>query len=160
MPLLIDNAVVNNHWVDLSEEMLELPIPAGDIVVPLSFYLECSADLLAREGRIGVKVNGDDDFSLLYPALSHISMVAIEFPVLRDGRGYSIARQLVRLGYQGEIRAVGDVAHDRLAFMQSSGFNAFLIPDERFLEDDLSVFDEISVNYQGTAVDPRPIFRR
>jgi uncharacterized protein (DUF934 family) len=44
--------------------------------------------------------------------------------------------------------------------MQSSGFNAFAINDERFQTDHLQAFSEISVNYQGTTADPRPVFRR
>jgi uncharacterized protein (DUF934 family) len=44
--------------------------------------------------------------------------------------------------------------------MENCGFNAFDISDEAFSDDTLKAFTEITVNYQGTAADPRPIFRR
>jgi len=87
-------------------------------------------------------------------------LVAIDFPAFRDGRGFSIARKVVRAGFKGEVRAVGDVGRDRLEYMESCGFNAFDISDEAFSDDTLKAFTEITVNYQGTAADPRPIFRR
>ena len=163
MPLLINQKVVeNDSWQTVDVEALEQlqDLPEGDIIVSLAFYLENRELLSKRPGRLGLQVNGDDDLAALYAEHANVALVAVEFPIFRDGRGFSIARQLVRVGFTGEIRAVGDVARDRLAYMQSSGFNAFLIPKERFSEDDLSAFTEVSVNYQGTAVDPRPIFRR
>ncbi len=163
MPLLINQKVVeNDSWQAVDIEALESiqEMPEGDIIVPFVFYLEHRTLLLNRQGRLGVQVNGDDDLEALYAEQANIALIAIEFPIFRDGRGFSIARQLVRVGFTGEIRAVGDVARDRLAYMHSSGFNAFLIPEDRFSEDDLGAFTEVSVNYQGTAADPRPIFRR
>ncbi len=164
MPLLINQTVVeNDSWQTLDAEALEqlqnLP-EGGDIIVPLAVYLEHRDLFLKRPGRLGIQVNGDDDLEALYVEHANVALIAVEFPIFRDGRGFSIARQLVRVGFSGEIRAVGDVARDRLAYMQSSGFNAFLIPEDRFSEEDLSAFTEVSVNYQGTAADPRPIFRR
>lgn len=164
MPLLINQTVVeNDSWQTLDAEALEqlqnLP-EGGDIIVPLAVYLEHRDLFLKRPGRLGIQVNGDDDLDALYVEHANVALIAVEFPIFRDGRGFSIARQLVRVGFCGEIRAVGDVARDRLAYMQSSGFNAFLIPEDRFSEEDLSAFTEVSVNYQGTAADPRPIFRR
>lgn len=171
MPLLINQKVVeNDSWQAIDIEALESiqdladgDIPGAlhsDIIVPLAFYLEHRELLLNRAGRLGIQVNGDDDLEALYVEQANVALIAVEFPIFRDGRGFSIARQLVRVGFTGEIRAVGDVARDRLAYMQSSGFNAFLIPEDRFSAEDLSAFAEVSVNYQGTAADPRPIFRR
>lgn len=163
MPLLINHkVVVHDSWQSVDVEALEQlqDLPEGDIIVPLAFYLENRELLSTRSGRLGLQVNGDDDLKSLYAEQANVALIAIEFPIFRDGRGFSIARQLVRTGFAGEIRAVGDVARDRLAYMQSSGFNAFLIPEDRFSEEDLNAFTEVSVNYQGTTADPRPIFRR
>ena len=167
MPLLINQKIVeNDSWqlvdIEALEQLQDLSDAdiQGDIIVPLAFYLQHRDQLLSRSGRLGLQVNGDDDLAALYAEQANVALIAVEFPTFRDGRGFSIARQLVRVGFAGEIRAVGDVARDRLAYMQSSGFNAFLIPEDRFSEDDLGAFSEVSVNYQGTVADPRPIFRR
>ncbi|SIS99667.1 DUF934 domain-containing protein [Neptunomonas antarctica] len=163
MPLLINQKVVaQDSWQSVDVETLESVqnLPDGDVIVPLTFYQEHRELLLSRSGRLGLQVNGDDDWVALSAEQANVALIAVEFPVFRDGRGFSIARQLVRAGFSGEIRAVGDVTRDRLAYMQSSGFNAFVIPEERFSADDLGAFTEVSVNYQGTAADPRPLFRR
>ena len=57
-------------------------------------------------------------------------MIAIEFGTFADGRGFSMARMLRRGGYKSEIRAVGDVAMDRIDFMQRVGLNAFELRDD------------------------------
>lgn len=163
MPLLINRAVAENDpWQLVSADAIEAKadLPVGDIVVPFAYYLENKTQLLAREGKVAVVVNGDDDLQALIACLSELSLVAIDFPAFRDGRGFSIARKVVRAGFKGEVRAVGDVGRDRLEYMESCGFNAFDISDEAFSDDTLKAFTEITVNYQGTAADPRPIFRR
>ena len=57
------------------------------------------------------------------------------FPSFRDGRGYSQAYLLrTRLGWRGELRAVGDVLRDQLYFLHHCGFDAFLLraePEDR-----------------------------
>ena len=57
-----------------------------------------------------------DDPALRRPSASARSrVIAVNFPKFGDGRGYSIARLLrERYGYQGELRAVGEVARDHL----------------------------------------------
>ena len=68
--------------------------------------------------------------------------------MFRDGRGFSQARLLRRAGFKGELRAVGEVARDRLAHLESCGFDAFDIPEERFKAEDLAAFVEVGVSYQ------------
>lgn len=162
MPLLINQTVCEDTWQVLDQATLATldPLPAGDLIVPFSYYQAHQSHCATHAGRIGVQVNGDDDLTALYQQQHQFALIAVDFPTLRDGRGYSIARQLVRLGFRGELRAVGDVAHDRLAFMQRCGFTALQIPAHRYSAADLNVFSEISVDYQGSAADPRPLFRR
>ena len=164
MPLLINQQLVTDDpWQLLDHATLEHnpQLPAnGPVAVPFVWYQQHRDALLRRDNLLGVMVNGDDDLTALYTDHSQFTLIAIEFPVFRDGRGFSIARQLVRHGFRQQIRAIGDVTRDRLALMQSSGFTAFAINDEGFDTAHLQAFAEISVNYQGTTADPRPIFRR
>jgi len=42
--------------------------------------------------------------------LKRFAVIAVNFPKFADGRGYTLAYRLrVRLGYRGELRAIGDV---------------------------------------------------
>lgn len=159
MPLLIDRQVVDSdNWL-LAEEVDALDL-AGDLLVPLALYLEQRDALSAREGKVAVRINGDDKLEPVLEALDSFPMIAIEFPAFRDGRGFSLARILRRSGFTGELRAVGEFGRDQLGYLERCGFNAFEIPAERFDESLLNHFGEISVRYQGSADDPRPIYQQ
>ena len=52
-------------------------------------------------------------FHRVLPVVIGLLLIALEFPKFRDGRAFSWARMLrTRLGYTGEIRAVGDFLYD------------------------------------------------
>ncbi|WP_298329847.1 DUF934 domain-containing protein [Asticcacaulis sp.] len=87
-------------------------------------------ELDGLNGRYGVRIAPGDDVRLLTPFLSKIALIEVAFPGYRDGRGYSTAR-IVRqdLGFDGEIRAVGDVLRDQLFWMMRCGFDSFLLKD-------------------------------
>ncbi len=83
-------------------------------------------------------------------------MIALEFPAFKDGRAYSHARLLrERFGFQGELRAVGDVLLEQLHFMQRVGFDAFEIDSADPLGDYQTAVADFSVWYQP-ATDSRP----
>ena len=72
-----------------------------------------------------VRIEPGDDARVLIPHLDRIKLVEVNFPVFGDGRGYSAARVLREAGYQGELRAVGDVLIDQLAYLRRCGFDSF-----------------------------------
>ncbi|MDY6890772.1 MAG: DUF934 domain-containing protein [Pseudomonadota bacterium] len=155
MALIIDRKpVTEDRWQWPAQAQ---PLPAaGPVVLPLARWLEQADALIGRES--GVLVNGDDDLEQILALKERVRLVAIEFPTFADGRGFSIARLLRRAGFSGEIRAIGDVTRDRLAFLERCGFNALQVPDERYRPEILAAFDEISVRYQGDANQPRPAY--
>ena len=73
-----------------------------------------------------VRLEPGDDARALLAHLDRIRLVEIAFPTYRDGRGYSAARILREAGYQGELRAQGDVLVDQLPFMVRTGFDSFV----------------------------------
>ncbi len=88
-------------------------------------------------------------------------MIAIEFPIYRDGRGYSQARILRdRYSYEGELRAVGDVLKDQMFYLHRVGFNAFEVRADRSIEDALKSLKDFSVTYQPAVDNPLPLRRR
>ena len=72
-----------------------------------------------------VRLEPGDDARDLIPHLGRLQLIEVNFPVFGDGRGYSAARILREAGYTGELRAVGDVLVDQLAFLRRCGFDAF-----------------------------------
>lgn len=108
-----------------------------------------------------VWISPDDEFEPSVARLAALDMIAIDFPVFRDGRGYSIAKLLrTRYEWQGELRAIGDVLRDQLNYMRRCGFDAFAIRSDKDIDDAMKSFGFYTVTYQGGVDDPVPLFRR
>ena len=102
-----------------------------------------------------------DDLAAIADRIGSLTTIAINFPTYGDGRGYSIARLLrERYGYKGELRAVGEVARDHLHAMAQCGFDAFQLRAGENRQEALEAFDDFSEQYQATASQPAPLFRR
>ena len=93
---------------------------------------------LEQSNSDAVRVEPGDDARALIPHLERLRLIEINFPAFTDGRGYSAARVLREAGYEGELRAVGDVLVDQLAFMRRCGFDAF-DPDKGLDPEDAKV---------------------
>ena len=79
---------------------------------------------------LGLRLDPGVAVEAIAPHLDRIALVAIAFPKFTDGRGYSMGWLLRRrLGFKGEMRAVGDVLFDEMQFMVRCGFDAFEITD-------------------------------
>ena len=165
MALIIkDRDVVRDSWqlLEPAEEGQPPAIPAsGDVIIPAALWRAERAALKARPGRIGVWLRPDDDPALIAEDLPLFGVVAVDFPKLADGRGYSTGRLLrERYGYRGELRAIGDVQRDQLHFLGQCGFNAFALREGEDLREALVAFAELSESYQASVDQPRPLFRR
>ena len=159
MRIIKDARIVDDPWRHLPDDE---PVPgAGDIIVPLARWQTQRQALLARDGRLGIRLEADQPPELIADDLEHFTVVALTFPVFRDGRAFSYARRLrQRLNYHGEIRAVGDVLRDQLLFMQRCGIDAMEVRPDRDIEDALNAFSEFSVTYQPSVDEPLPLYRR
>ncbi|MCY1206471.1 hypothetical protein D9M72_180420 [compost metagenome] len=145
--------MVNDPWTLVREAGDALP--AGPLILPLALWRE-------RDGRDGLLLQPDDEVEPLASLLSEsLPLIAVEFPSFRDGRGYSQAYLLrVRLGWRGELRAVGDVLRDQLSHMRQCGFDAFAVREDKSAEDALKGLAGLSVLYGRSVIEPNPLFRR
>jgi uncharacterized protein (DUF934 family) len=92
-------------------------------------------------------------------SLEGIERVELHFPKFTDGRAFSQAYLLRRrLGFQGDIRATGDVLVDQLVQMQRSGFSSAVLRADQDAAHIQRQFDRYSRFYQGDAVDTSPRF--
>lgn len=115
---------------------------------------------LDQSNAAAVRIEPGDDARELLPHLGRLSLVEVNFPAFGDGRGYSSARILREAGYEGELRAVGDVLVDQLAYMRRCGFDAFE-PDQQLDKDDVqAAFDRWPDVYQDAADDRTPIWTK
>jgi uncharacterized protein (DUF934 family) len=109
---------------------------------------------------IGVVLEPDQPPSAIKIELARLDLVAVNFPVFTDGRGFSSARELRERGFQGEIRATGHFIRDQLYFLKRCGFNAFEFPADADLEACLGSLNDFSESYQAAIDQKEPLFRR
>lgn len=156
MPLIKDGKIANDLW---TRAAADAPLPDADaLLVPYDIWQAHREELRARKGRLGVLLAADQPPQLIADDLAQLDLVALEFPVFKDGRAYSYARLLrERFGYTKELRAVGNVLRDQFAFMHRCGFDAYEVADESLAEAWSRALDEISHVYQPATDRRRPI---
>ena len=115
---------------------------------------------LDQSNATAVRIEPGDDARELLPHLERLALVEVNFPAFGDGRGYSSARVLREAGYEGELRAVGDVLVDQIAYMRRCGFDAFA-PDSPLDKDDAQAALERWPHVYQSAADARqPIWSK
>lgn len=160
MPTLIDReSRREDEWVAYGGEAAA--VAAGSaVLVPLAAWKTDAQALRARGVRLGLLLGPADEPGEIAGDLESFELIAVEFPKFTDGRGYSIARTLrERLGWRGELRAVGEVLRDQLFYMARCGFDSFALADDEDAERALAHFSMFSDAYQG-ATDRVPLFQR
>jgi len=160
--IIKNDQVVDETWHLLPKDAtLDGMTNCDDLIVPLALWREHAHALKARDGGLGVWLDSDEQVEEIADDLANFQVIALNFPAFTDGRHYSSARLLrERYGYQGEIRAIGDVLRDQLFLMRRCGFDAFAVRADRDPYDALEGLKDFSVTYQAAADDPRPLFRR
>lgn len=84
----------------------------------------------APVGAPALDLASDTDPAMLDGRLANVTMIRIDFPSFADGRGFTIARQLRLMGYDGTLRARGHVIADQYAMARRSGFDEVEISDD------------------------------
>ncbi|NVP55922.1 DUF934 domain-containing protein [Mycoplana rhizolycopersici] len=123
--------VTDDPWVIESEET-----KAGSnekAILGIDSFLAKVAE--GDEQGFGVLVNPADDVRRLADHLDRIALVAVAFPAFNDGRAFSHASLLrSRLGFKGEVRAVGDVLIDQIPLMLRCGIDSFAVSNATALK--------------------------
>jgi uncharacterized protein (DUF934 family) len=152
MALIRSGEVVDDPWLRVADDQ---DVPDGPVIVTLARWQDARANLSEHHGPLGIALRSDQSPSLIAGDLDRFALVALDFPAFTDGRAYSYARLLrERYGFKGEVRAVGNVLRDQLAFMVRCGFDAFEIADADAAQTFKKALGEITVAYQP-ASDPR-----
>jgi uncharacterized protein (DUF934 family) len=148
MRYIKDGAIAADPWVYVEGDE---PVPAGvpAIVSPDWLFAAPPEVIASRNAPLGVAWPNGRPESELAPYLARLSLIALEFPVFRDGRAYSQARVLrERYGFEGEIRATGDVLRDQILLMARVGFNAFEVKKPADAQAFATALGAYSIRYQ------------
>lgn len=147
MPLITGDAFADDPFVTVADDA---PLPEeGGAIVSLTRFRRDRETLLARNAPIGVKLQSSESPEQIGDDVHRLSVVAIDFPVFRDGRGFSWARLLrTRMAYKGQVRATGTYLYDQINYQKRVGFDAWDVPEGFTLEQFHRAFFEMSYVYQ------------
>lgn len=158
MQIIKNRKIVEDNWHHLDDDA---ELVSGDITVSIARWQAEHDSLSKHDGGLGLRLTGDDPLEEIVPDLAHFPLIVLVFPAFTDGRCYSFARLLRdRYGYQGEIRAQGDILHDQLFYMTQCGITSFEMADATKLAEAMPAFDDFSESYQTTVLNPAPLYRR
>ncbi len=162
MRLIKGERIVEDDYHVVDDAALEAEaLPAGNVIVPLALWQRERERLLERDGGLGVWLDAHEEPESIARELDAFDVVAVNFPIATDGRGLSSAVLLrTRFGFRGELRAIGDVLRDQLSYMRRCGFDAFAVPVDRDVEAALTGLTVMREYYQGSVIEPEPLFRR
>jgi uncharacterized protein (DUF934 family) len=120
------------------------------VIVPLAELRKDMAGWLGREGRVGVRLAPAESVESLADLLPRVELVAVEFPAVGEGRGFSYGRLLRdRLKFKGELRAIGGgVKQDKIFLLARCGFDSFELPPEENADEALAALRRYDVVYQ------------
>ena len=108
-----------------------------------------------------LQLPNDADPLAIEVCLADVERIDLNFPKFTDGRAYSQAFLLRRrLGFQGDIRATGDVLIDQLVQMQRMGFSSAVLKEGVDASAAQRQFDRFAAFYQGDAIQATPLFTR
>ena len=159
MPLIKNGERVGEDAWSFIEDDADVPA-SGCVSVTLARFKAERDELLKRNMNLGIRLSPEDDPHDLADDLDRLGLIEVSFPKYADGRGYSQAQLLRRrLGYEGELRAVGDVLRDQALLMVRSGFDTLELAntDEAGFE---AALVEYKYAYQSDAQETTSIFER
>lgn len=86
-------------------------------------YIEYKSISAQTSPPFAIDVPSDLNPEKLRPFLDQTCLIRVEFPNFADGRGFTIARRLRLLKYQGRLRAKGHIIADQYAMARRCGFD-------------------------------------
>ncbi|WP_341702331.1 DUF934 domain-containing protein [Ferrovibrio sp.] len=154
MPLLKNGTVSEDRWTSAADDAA---LPAdGPVLISHARWLTERAALETRNAPLGIRLPNTVDILDFGPEAGRFGLIVLEFPKFSDGRAYSQARLLrERFGYQGELRATGNILRDQLWHMHRSGFDAFELAHPDAAAALAGALGDFSAVYQPAA-DGRP----
>jgi len=138
--------IVGDEWHLFGESASD----TDPVIVPLAEFRKDTPAWLARLGPLGIRLAPAESVESLADVLPKLALVAVEFPNVGDGRGFSYGRLLRdRLGFKGELRAVGgSVKQDKIFLLARCGFESFELPDTEKADEALAALRRYDVVYQ------------
>ena len=153
----------HDRWHEVTADDAPVAVPAAvawSVLGPAQWHAVRGS--WPAEMAVGLALPNDADVETVAGDLPRFDLVTLAFPKWVDGRAYSQARLLrARYGFEGEIRATGEVLADMLPLLARTGFDAVRLRTDQSVavaRRALAFFPD--GHYQGDVLEPLPRFRR
>ncbi len=139
---------------------------SGKIILPMKVFLKHKQQLKERilKNEIGVWIDTHEEIENLVrecKGINILPIIGIRVGKFADGRIFSIGSQLrTKYKYKNILRAFGDVLRDQLFFLKRTGFDSFLIREDRDANEALKALHDFSMPYQGAIDNDLPAWKR
>jgi uncharacterized protein (DUF934 family) len=145
--ILRRHEIVPDDWRHLGEDASDVDA----LIIPFSELRAGASSWRDWRGRLGVRIAPAEAVEEIVGELPRLSLVAVEFPNVGDGRGFTHGRLLrQRYQFKGELRAVGGgVKQDRIFLLARCGFDSFELPPGEKEEEALQALQRYNVAYQS-----------
>ena len=108
--------------------------------------------LAAPQDGGAIVLRPSDDPAALRDTINRLSLIAVDFPKLNDGRGYSTASLLrQRYGYAGSLRAVGQITADQVFALARVGFDSFELRADQSADVAVAALRSFTIAYPSTS---------
>ena len=138
-----DGTIADNTYQVIAEDGI---LPQGDVVLSVE-QLDQLPNITGKKALL-ITVDASPEVHQ-YP-LDQLDTIFIEFAGFNDGRGYSFAALLRRQGYQGELRATGDIFKDVLNYLKRSGFDSFVVKQGKDILEAAAGLNDFRHPYQAS----------
>jgi len=138
-----DGTIADNTYQLMGEDGV---LPQGDVVLTV----EQLDQITNVTGKKALYLTVDASPETNDFPLDQLDALFIELAGFNDGRGYSFAALLRRQGFQGELRATGDVFKDVLNYMKRSGFDTFVIKEGKDIQEAAAGLNDFRNPYQAS----------
>jgi len=136
-----DGTIADNTYQVIGEDGI---LPQGDVVLTVE-----QLDQIANvSGKKALYITVDASPEVNEFPLDQLDAIFIEFAGFNDGRGYSFAALLRRQGYQGELRATGDIFKDVLNYLKRSGFDTFVVKEGKDIHEEVYMILNIRTKHR------------
>ena len=148
MQLIKDQQIIDNTWQFIADTDV---LKSGDISMSFARWQGEKPQLLAHDGKLGVRISSADSVDELADDLEKLQLIELDFPDFADGRLFSQAWLLRgRYHYHGEIRAIGHFIPDQVFYLARVGVNAFSPEASEELAQIINKLKDFTVNYQSS----------